>query len=193
MKQIIIFSGKAEAGKDYIATKTKEILESCDSKVLITHYADYLKYLCKEYFNWDGNKDDVGREILQRIGTDVVRNKIPEFWARNVCQFIEVFWDEYDYILISDCRFPDEIELLIDIFGKEFISSVRIERINKNGFPFENSLTYKQNSHASETALDSRQDLFDLVIRNYAFEYDGFNLINEDFKIINHLKMKEKL
>ena len=42
MKQIIIFSGKAESGKDYMATKTKETLESRDSKVLILHYADYL-------------------------------------------------------------------------------------------------------------------------------------------------------
>ena len=191
MKQIVVISGHAEAGKDYMAIEIEDALESYDATILILHYADYLKYLCKMYFDWDGNKDDVGREILQRIGTDVIRNKTPEFWVRNVCQLIEVFWNEYDYILIPDCRFPNEIEGMVNTFGEKFVSSIRVKRINEHGFSFENSLTNEQNSHKSETALNTRVDLFDLIVENNGFE-NGSN-ISSIKRIIEHLTSKEKL
>ena len=67
--KIINISGKAMAGKDTCALILKEKLESKNKKVLITHFADLVKYVSKQFFNWNGIKDEQGRTILQRIGT----------------------------------------------------------------------------------------------------------------------------
>ena len=41
---VILFSGSASSGKDYVANIMKEQLEEKGNRVLITHYADLLKY-----------------------------------------------------------------------------------------------------------------------------------------------------
>ena len=59
--KIILISGKARHGKDSLATFMKEDLERRNKKVLIAHYADLLKFICTNYFNWDGKKNVEGR------------------------------------------------------------------------------------------------------------------------------------
>ena len=73
--KVITISGKAQNGKDTTAGLLKAALEADGYKVLITHYADLLKYICKQFFGWDGQKDDAGRHILQYVGTDIIRQK----------------------------------------------------------------------------------------------------------------------
>ena len=145
--KIILISGKAMHGKDSSALLIKQRLESKNKKVLITHMADLLKYECKQFFNWDGNKDDYGRSLLQRIGTDVIRAKNPDYWVNFIKNFLEMFQGEWDYVLIPDVRFKNEIESF-KIDGWPNIS-VRIIRTN-----FESTLTDEQKNHPSETALD---------------------------------------
>ena len=48
---------------------------------LIVHYADLLKYMCKTFFGWNGEKDEFGRSLLQRVGTDCIRNVEPDYWV----------------------------------------------------------------------------------------------------------------
>lgn len=55
---VILISGKARSGKDSFANALSEILQSKNKKVLITHYADLLKYVCRQFFNWNGEKDE---------------------------------------------------------------------------------------------------------------------------------------
>ena len=153
----ILFSGEAEHGKTASATILKEKLEGIGKKCLIINFADYLKFICKQYFGWDGQKDVVGRKILQEIGTDVIRKKDSSFWVKAVISFIKVFEDKYDYFLIGDCRFPDEISC----FKKEEIDSLSIKVIRLN---FENKLTPEQRKHPSECALNSH--VFDYIIRS---------------------------
>jgi hypothetical protein len=153
MSNIISLSGKAEHGKDLTASILKEKLESKGYEVLIIHYADLVKYLAKQYFGWDGQKDQKGRTLLQWLGTDVVRKKKPNYWVDFVKGFVELFKDKYDYVLIPDCRFPNEVELWKQD-GWD-ITALHIERLD-----YENHLTPDQRNHPSETALD-----------NYKFDY----------------------
>lgn len=81
MAKIILISGKAEHGKTATARIIKERLESEGKTVTIVPFASYLKFVCKEYFGWNGKKDLDGRKILQHVGTDVVRKKDPDFWV----------------------------------------------------------------------------------------------------------------
>lgn len=155
MYKIIGISGKAGHGKDASAKILKEKLEKLGKKTIIIHNADYLKFICKEYFGWNGKKTKAGRSLLQSIGTDKVRSKYPDFWIHAVTCFIVAFESDYDYFIIADCRFPNEYGYLKKCDLP--IVSVRVNRIG-----FENSLTPEQRSHSSEVSLDNYQ--FDHVL-----------------------------
>ena len=146
MKKVICISGKAQHGKDTTATMLKSSLELMGNKVLIFHYADLLKYLCRQYFGWDGQKDDAGRTLLQYVGTDVVRAADPNYWVNFAVTFFKLFKDEWDYILIPDCRFPNEINTMETHFD---CMHLRVNRRN-----FDSPLSEEQRKHISETALD---------------------------------------
>jgi len=151
---IILISGKAQHGKNQSAEIIKQKLEQYNKKVLITAYGDLVKYICEKFFNWNGQKDEKGRTLLQYVGTDVVRTQKPNFWVDFIISILTLFKGEWDYVLIPDCRFVNELKR----YGEEWdTTTVRVNRLN-----FENNLTYKQKNHPSETELDNYH--FDYVI-----------------------------
>ena len=146
--KVILISGKAQHGKDTVAGLLEKQLVKLKERVLLTHYADLLKYICKAFFGWDGNKDVRGRWLLQYVGTDVVRNKKPGFWVEFMSTILELFGENWDFVIIPDTRFPDEISTLKE---KGFdVVHLRVKRTN-----FESQLTDEQKQHPSETALDN--------------------------------------
>lgn len=177
MRKIILISGKAEHGKTTLANILKEKLESYGNKVAITRYALYLKEIAKNYCGWDGNKDAEGRELLQQLGTNVIRQKLnkPLFHVGRICEDIEITQDYYDYVIIDDVRYENEIYYPITMFGKDKVYTVRIIRFNKKDdeSTFENSLTEEQRQHISEVSLD-----------NFTFDHRSPN-ITDNFEIIN--------
>jgi hypothetical protein len=98
MKKILLISGKAEAGKDYTGKIIKELLEEKNQTVLIMHFADILKYYCKQFFNWNGEKDEKGRSMLQHVG-QTVRAKDENYWTNQVCNVIDIFQNDFDYLV----------------------------------------------------------------------------------------------
>lgn len=145
--KVIYISGKAQHGKDTTAGFMKEAFETYGYRVLITHYGDLVKYICKTFFNWDGEKNEFGRDLLQKVGTDVVRTQRPNYWVEFVKGVLEMFKGEWDVVLIPDCRFPNEI---CEFGGPEFsFNHVRVIRPD-----FESPLTLEQQNHPSETSLD---------------------------------------
>lgn len=172
--KVITLSAKAQNGKDTTATILKQQLEEKGYKVLITHYADLLKYMCKTFFDWNGKKDEQGRSILQYVGTDVIRKQSPNFWVEFIASVLKLFPNEWDYVLIPDCRFPNEIEMMRD-YGFN-VTSIKIIRPN-----FNNGLTEEQNNHPSETALNDYK--FDITITNTTL--DNLNFLVSKF--INEL------
>lgn len=154
--KVCCISAKARHGKDTAAAMIAEYLKSKGKRVLITHFADLLKFICTKFFGWNGDKDEAGRTLLQRIGTDIIGAKKPDYWAKFIVDILKFFEDEWDYVLIPDCRYPIEISTVKDSF--ETIT-LRIERPN-----FESSLTEEQKKHASEVSLDDYK--FDDVVHN---------------------------
>ena len=154
--KVILISGKAQNGKDTFANILKEKLEQKSNSVVITHFADLVKFVSEKYFGWNGLKDEVGRSILQKVGTDVVRTQKPNYWVDFVIGFLEMFRDEWDYVLIPDTRFGNEISRFDETWDT---TSVRINRID-----FTSTLTQEQLNHPSETALDNYN--FDYVINS---------------------------
>ena len=173
---VILLSGKSGSGKDFVANIMKEKLEQKGNKVLVTHYADLLKYILKTFFDWDGQKDEHGRHLLQYVGTDVIRRQNPNYWVDFVKDIIIMFSNNWDYILIPDARFPNEITRM---FCSNFRTiSIRITRLN-----YISKLTDEQQQHESETALDSYS--FDYYMTNDGTLKGIAKEINDFIKIID--------
>lgn len=154
--EVITISGKARHGKDTCALMLKELLEEDGKSVIITHYADYLKYIAMEYYGWDGKKDAKGREILQKLGTDKARANNPNIWVNVLIELARAIGEDFDYMILGDCRFPNEINRW-KINGYK-THTIKVER------DVESNLTDEQKSHPSEIALDDFN--FDAVIIN---------------------------
>lgn len=164
--RIICIGGHARNGKDTIAIFLKDKYEAQGKKVLHINLGNYVKFVASSYFNWNGEKDEIGRTILQQVGTEIVRSKNPDFWVNTVIEFIKVF-DDFDYIIIPDVRFSNEITKLID--ENYDVTSIRVTKLNGKS-----NLTLKQLQHISETEMD-----------NYRFDYyiEAENLEELEFKV----------
>lgn len=149
MVKIILIGGKAGAGKDTFGNFLAEDLRDKNYKVLVTHFGDLLKYICKSFFEWDGQKNEAGRKLLQYIGTDVIREQDQLFWVNFLAQLFSIFPKQWDYIIIPDLRFPNEATILKDDPNFE-ITTIEIYR---DWSEWESPLTEEANKHISENAL----------------------------------------
>ena len=154
--KVCCISAKARHGKDTAGAMIAEYLESKGKRVLITHFADLVKFVCTKFFGWNGDKDEAGRTLLQYIGTDVIGAKQPDYWANFIVDILKFFENEWDYVLIPDCRYPIEVETMKENFDTVVL---RIERPD-----FESNLTEEQKKHASEVMMDNYD--FDVVLLN---------------------------
>ena len=87
--KIILISGKAQHGKDTFAKALQPYFEPYNTKIV--HFADALKFVCSQYYDWNGVKDNLGRTILQRVGTEVVRAQDEHFWTDFAARLIKTF------------------------------------------------------------------------------------------------------
>lgn len=156
MKTVLI-SGKAGHGKDTAAQLMKEELEAKGKKVLIIKFGDPVKWLAREYYGYTGIKDTKERNLLQYIGTEMMRRYDKFYWGRFISEFIAANKD-FDVALIPDWRFYSEETAILQ--DNEVCHTLRIERpnfINPN-------MTEEQLKHISETELDDYS--FDYIIYN---------------------------
>lgn len=165
----ILISGKAQHGKDTSARFLTEYLTSYGKKVVVAHYADLLKYICKMFFEWNGEKDVYGRSLLQQVGTDCIRKNDPDYWVRFIVDVVSMFPFQWDYVIVPDTRFPNEV----DYVRRSGFKTIHI-RINRPA-PFDNGLTEEQKNHSSEVALDNSKPEY--CITNDGNLYDLKNKI----------------
>ena len=159
--RILCISGKARHGKDTTARYLKHALERDGKRVLVTHYGDLLKFMTKEYLNWNGKKDEEGRKLLQHVGTELVREKYPDFWVKYMAEVITLFREEFDYVIIADTRFVNELTYYSREHYVYPVKHIRVYRPN-----FDNGLTPEQKNHVSETQLDNAH--WDYFVQNWS-------------------------
>lgn len=175
--KVVLVSGKARNGKDLASDIIKSELELDGGKVFRVAYADYLKDICKRLAGWDGVEKP--RELLQQLGTDIVREKLhmKNLWVNHVVNEIKIAANlGYTHAIVTDCRFKNEIYIPKAEFDD--CVSVRVERIG-----FNSELTESQKQHKSETELDDFK--FDVHIK--AMEGIG-NLRSVILSKMNYLK-----
>lgn len=167
---IVTISGAAQNGKDTFAEMLKNCLEnSFRKKVLIIHFADFLKFAAKQWYGWNGQKDEKGRSLLQYLGTDVVRKNNEGCWVNMVREFLLGLGNTVDYAIIPDARFPNEIDSFRDRSDINSVTTINVIRDN-----FDNGLTAAQKQHLSETALQDY--VFDFTVHNTGtlLDYEGY-------------------
>ena len=196
--RVVAISGKAESGKDTIAKEIKYLLEEQNYKVMIIHFADVLKFVCRQYFDWDGQKDDYGRSLLQQVGTEMREKNNPNMWVNITKELINGIGVEFDYVLVPDTRFKEEINMLNEYFD---CISVRVLRqdINSDGVASDhiNHLTDEQRAHKSECDLDIHKFNY-IIINSYYIDNEAANnttlemIWNKFIKMIISIDLEDK-
>ena len=157
--KIYIVCGKARHGKDTIAEMIRNYYIENHYDVLNLQYSSYIKEYAKKISNWDGSEETKPRELLQQLGTNVIRDKIDEaFFVKKIVDDIKVYSFFFDVLTISDARFKIEVDTPRDNFENVII--IRVNRPN-----FDNGLTEAQKMHRTETDLDDYEN-YDYVIEN---------------------------
>ena len=151
--KIILIGNKARMGKDTFANMLKEEL---NERAVIIHFADALKFVCKSYYGWNGEKNTFGRTLLQYVGQST-RDNDEHFWTDFIARLIKANLSKnYEYIIIPDWRYKEEYERLLKYFHYEDIITVNITRFNSDFSPYiPNELTFEQRQHKSEIDLDT--------------------------------------
>lgn len=161
MKKIILIAGKARSGKDTCANFIADYYKEQGFKVVRDCFAKYIKSYLKDYYNWDGEtKTEEVRSKLQWLGTDRIKEELnyTSFHGRRLAEDFKIFEDEFDYFIVSDTRFRDEIYTMMATFPDKIIT-IRIDNPN-----IIEQLTDDQKKHKSENDLENFE--FDWTIRN---------------------------
>lgn len=149
---LIGLSGKKQSGK---STVTSYLCEVFDFHEISWAYP-LKEIIGKELFGLDDEvlygdspkREEIipewgrsGRDILQVVGTDLFRNHFdPDFWIKVGLRRITELTDRGRHVVVSDCRFPNEVDAIKDLGG----IACRIVRIDQES----------NDTHLSETALD---------------------------------------
>jgi hypothetical protein len=158
--KIYFIAGKARHGKTTTGLIIKEEYEKRGQKAITASYGKYIKDYAKMFFNWDGKEETKPRELLQQLGTDIIRKKLKkeEIFINRMIEDIEIMSYFFDAIIIDDARFEKEIDKPKSVFDN--VLCIKVVRDY-----FDTDLTSEQQHHATETGLDN-YDKFDYCIHN---------------------------
>ncbi len=162
--KLFLVSGKARHGKNTVSSMIREYYENKGLKVLETAFAKYIRMYAKELTSWDGCEDTKPRTLMQELGTDIIRKKLgkDDFFVRRMVEDIEIYQEFVDVVIITDVRFPIEIDYVKKYYKDAIV--INVKRIN-----FNTNLTEEQQKHASEIALDNYTE-FDYILTNDTLE-----------------------
>ena len=158
--KIVVIGGKAKSGKNTFGELLKEEFKEYGYKPCVMHITEPLYSYARNYFQWDGNDSNKPREFLQKMGIEIIREKLGKkyFLLNRLYEDIEILSNFFDVFIIADARFIHEFE---DIkMHYEDVVSIKLERKNYNP-----ELTEEEANHITEKEINDYQH-FDYVIEN---------------------------
>ncbi len=162
--KIFIICGKARHGKDTFCSLIRKYYKDQNINSINLQFSSYIKEYAKRIANWDGDETDKPRELLQHLGTEIIRKKIdPLFFVKRIIGDIKVYSNYFDIITISDARTKVEIEEIKKAFND--VCTIRVVRPN-----FDNGLTEAQKAHFTEVDLDDYNNIDYTVINDGTIE-----------------------
>lgn len=176
---------------DYII---KQVFEKVDPHIKLYSFADSLKKdVCMnvlglkydQCYGTDEEKNQLvecywpntpnpmtAREVMQYIGTDIFRAMKPDVWTSSIIRKIQQ--DSPKLAIITDCRFPNEVESIKTNGGI-------VVRLTRNIY---------DSSHISETILDANQ--YDWSNFNYVIDNANLDIYQQSIeveKILNEVML----
>ncbi|HHY79801.1 MAG TPA: hypothetical protein GX516_05495 [Thermoanaerobacter sp.] len=125
MPLIVLISGYAGSGKDIFGNFLIKHLPGAKKYA----FADPIKEIARKYFEWDGIKDERGRNLLIGIGT-AGREENLYIWAERVIE--KITEEQPKTAIITDWRFKHEHFKIKEVFGDENTIAIRIKRERLN-------------------------------------------------------------
>lgn len=162
--KIILIGGKANSGKDSTAEFIDNYYREKGLDVVNIQIAYYIKMYAKQIAMWDGDNETKPRQLLQDLGTELIRKQIDEyFFIKRIIQDIDVYSRYFDVITISDGRLPEEFKEI----KKAYPETISLH-ITRPGYV--SHLTKDQKAHVTESLVDD---------------------INYDYEIVNDSTLEE--
>jgi hypothetical protein len=147
---VICLSGLARHGKDEMCKAFLKNFAAANCRAERKAHADLLKFIAFGTLDdsWkQGSPDEVAakRKYLQDLGS-AFRESRPDYWVDYILSLLDQA-QNMDYAVISDCRYPNEI----DSYRDAGYNTLHV-RVVRPGF--ESDLSEEAKNHPSETALN---------------------------------------
>ena len=158
--RVIVIGGKAESGKTTFGNYLKEILKDYGYKPCLMHITDPLYHYAEKYFDWNSNVDPKPREFLQKMGIEVIQQKMGkrDFLLNRLYEDIDVLSNFFDTFIITDARLVHEFQSIKEKYDD--VISIKLLRNNRRY-----SLNEEEANHITELDLDDYLD-FDYIVLN---------------------------
>ena len=158
--KIFIIGGKASSGKTTFGEYLREELKDYSYKPCVMHITEPLYGYARNYFDWNSRYQDKPREFLQKVGYDIIKEKMGKktFLLDRLFEDIEILSNFFDTFIITDARLQEEFDTIKEKY--EDVVAIKLERSN-----FEPELSEEEKNHITEKDLDNYTD-FDYIIEN---------------------------
>lgn len=133
-----------------------------------------------EYGDFNANSRTEGvRRALQILGTDIRRKNDNDYWVKEFHRTVP----DSDFILVTDVRFPNEADSVVEHEGIMIRLEVSQDVINER-VQGRDGLQYSADAlaHPSETALDNYEK-FDIIVND---KFDVSHIVNSILAKINN-------
>lgn len=162
--KIFVIGGKAKCGKNTFGKFLREELKDYGYKPCVMHLTEPLYSFAKNYFEWDGNEQNKPREFLQKMGIEIIRNKMgkKDFLLNRLYEDIDILRNFFDTFIITDARLINEFESIKEKY--EDVVTIKLERKN-----YDTMLTEEEKNHLTELELDNYNNL-DYIVENKSLE-----------------------
>ena len=154
--KLIGLVGAAGSGKDTVADSLKDYgwEKFAFAKTLKDMCIEFLGLSYDDAYTQEGKMKFnefwgmTNREILQKVGTDAFRNGFhKDTWVKIAELKIQNLLNEGKKIIVTDCRFDNEAELIEKLGG----IVMKVQRNN-----YDTNLTSSEMTHASEKGVDNK-------------------------------------
>ena len=186
--KIFLIGGKANSGKDSTADYITKYYRDKGKDVVNIQIAYYIKMYAKQIAKWDGDNETKPRQLLQDLGTELIRKQIDEyFFIKRILQDIDIYSRYFDVITISDGRLPEEFEEIT----KAYPETVTIH-VTRPGYV--SHLTKDQKAHLTEALVDDIKYEYEVVNDGTLedLEEKAFKLCRKVDRLSKHNRKVEK-
>ena len=158
--KIFVIGGKARAGKNTFGEYCSDHLKDYGYNPCVMHITEPLYGYARNYFSWDERGISKPREFLQKLGIEIIQEKMGKknFLLNRLFEDIEVLENFFDVAIITDARLVNEFKTIKNKYPD--VVCIKVEREN-----YVSDLSDEEKNHITETDLDNYHD-FDYVVIN---------------------------